>query len=193
MKLRFCFLTCILGLLAISITSNRSLAQPFLETKTEQNSKQNTVGESKIVAEVDKIAEQITVLINSEKHGNGSGVIVAKQGNTYYILTASHVVNKEDNYTLVTPDGKQERLKRDRITLLKGVDLALVAFRSDRSYRVAALGAYNLGVDESNWAFLSGFPGAPQTANNPQRRLTAGKVVSKDFGSLRAKDLYSLA
>ena len=40
--------------------------------------------------QVNKIAEQITVLI--EGQNQGSGIIIAREGSTYYVLTAKHVV-----------------------------------------------------------------------------------------------------
>ncbi|NJM77974.1 MAG: trypsin-like peptidase domain-containing protein [Acaryochloridaceae cyanobacterium RU_4_10] len=61
------------------------------------------LAQSSVAETVDKIARQITVRIDSTKSGNGSGVIVAKQGTTYYVLTAEHVVPKPDDYTLTTP------------------------------------------------------------------------------------------
>jgi S1-C subfamily serine protease len=53
-----------------------------------------------IVAEIDQIAQQITVRIDSFQNGNGSGVIIAKEGNTYYVLTASHVIKNPDQYKI---------------------------------------------------------------------------------------------
>jgi S1-C subfamily serine protease len=51
-----------------------------------------------IVKEVDDIAEKITVRIDSKNSDeDGSGVIVAKQGRDYYVLTAGHVVGKKSN------------------------------------------------------------------------------------------------
>jgi hypothetical protein len=57
----------------------------------------------------------------------GSGVIIARQGQTYYVLTAEHVVATEDEYEIITSDGKKYRLDyknvkklpdptRDRVT-----------------------------------------------------------------------------
>ncbi|MDF5726870.1 MAG: serine protease [Rhizonema sp. PD38] len=49
------------------------------------------------VKDIDNIAKNITVLITQQKdpNDNGSGVIIAHQGSTYYILTAKHVlINK---------------------------------------------------------------------------------------------------
>lgn len=126
-----------------------------------------------IVAEVDRIAQKITVRIDSRNNGNGSGVIVAKDGNTYYVLTASHVVKNPDQYQIVTPDGQQYRINAATITILEGVDLAVVEFTSDRTYQVATLGNYSLRSDLSSgyssqtlnklkWVFVSGFPGVNQ-------------------------------
>ena len=54
-------------------------------------------------AQVDTIAEKITVLIDIPDPG--SGVIIKKEGNTYTVLTANHVVeNRNFKYTIVTPD-----------------------------------------------------------------------------------------
>lgn len=45
-----------------------------------------------VVKRVDDIAEQITIRIEDKNGGNGSGVIVAREGDTYYAVTAAHVV-----------------------------------------------------------------------------------------------------
>jgi hypothetical protein len=47
---------------------------------------------------VGKIAQQITVLIDGQNPG--TGVIIAKKDNTYYVLTAGHVVATEDEMRL---------------------------------------------------------------------------------------------
>jgi len=170
------------------------VADSYLPSQATQLVAQRPASDKGIVDRIDKIAQQITVLINSPKYGNGSGVIIAKQGNTYYLLTAAHVVEKPDNYSLVTPDGQQYQLSPNNITLLKGADLAVVSFKSDRTYQVATLGKYNLGVNQRAKVFLSGFPGINGSSRKDfQRYLTAGSIISRDIGSLRAKDLYSLA
>ncbi|NJK47901.1 hypothetical protein HC931_06745 [Candidatus Gracilibacteria bacterium] len=97
-----------------------------------------------VVKEVDEIAQQITVRIDSKNNGNGSGVIVAKDENTYYVLTAAHVVKNSDTYTLVAPDGQKHLLDASKITLFKGVDLAVVQFASSRTYTVATLANYGI-------------------------------------------------
>jgi hypothetical protein len=53
-------------------------------------------------SEVDKVAESITVLIDGP--GPGAGVLVKRQGNTYSVLTAYHVVKPQGKYSIVIPD-----------------------------------------------------------------------------------------
>jgi tetratricopeptide (TPR) repeat protein len=50
------------------------------------------------LGELEAKAKQITVRIDSSSGANGSGIIVAKEGNSYAVLTADHVVcEKEQN------------------------------------------------------------------------------------------------
>jgi serine protease Do len=56
-------------------------------------------------AQVETLARQVTVQIQGQ--APGSGVIVARQGQTYFVLTAAHVVPSPDEYEIVTPDGKK--------------------------------------------------------------------------------------
>jgi tetratricopeptide (TPR) repeat protein len=59
-------------------------------------------------AEVAQIAQSVTVkLENPSNREQGSGIIIKKDGDTYYVLTAFHVVEKAGKYTLIGPD-KQE-------------------------------------------------------------------------------------
>ena len=61
---------------------------------------------STLVEDVRDMAEQITVRIDLPS-GNGSGVIIGKKWNTYYVLTAEHVVRDEGKYEVVTHDRSQ--------------------------------------------------------------------------------------
>lgn len=61
---------------------------------------------AKTPQEVANIAGPLTVQVNSSI-GDGSGVIIAKSGKTYTILTVNHVVEKADvKYTVRTSKGK---------------------------------------------------------------------------------------
>jgi tetratricopeptide (TPR) repeat protein len=90
----------------------------------------------------------------------GSGVLVARQGQTYYVLTAAHVVPSPDEYDVVTPDGKQHRLDFNQIKRLPNTDLALIPFNSPQTYTVATLGSSSQ-VTTNTPAFVSGFPSMP--------------------------------
>ncbi|AFZ14818.1 Tetratricopeptide TPR_1 repeat-containing protein [Crinalium epipsammum PCC 9333] len=146
-----------------------------------------------IVAKIDKIAEQITVKIDSINNGNGSGVIVAKNGQNYYVLTASHVVENQDKYTIVTPDGRKYALSPSNIQIFKGVDLAVVQFSSSSSYQVATLAKYDF-QDYSKQVFVSGFPQLNRNQTNQQSLLlTFGYVWRKDNADFFAKEKASLS
>ncbi len=55
--------------------------------------------------QVGEIAQGITVLIeNTDIKENGSGIIVQKQGNTYTVLTAAHVVKMQFSENSKFPD-----------------------------------------------------------------------------------------
>ncbi len=52
--------------------------------------------------QVSAMAEQVTVLIQGQNPG--SGVIIGQSGDSYFVLTAKHVVATPDEYYIVTPD-----------------------------------------------------------------------------------------
>ncbi|MGL5064260.1 MAG: COP23 domain-containing protein [Microcoleus sp.] len=93
--------------------------------------------------DVNTIAEQITVMIDGpddDPISKGSGVIVRRQGNIYYVITNSHVVEKNGEYQLRTADGNRYVVNYRHIQKLPGLDLAVVQFSSNKTYRVAQLG-----------------------------------------------------
>ena len=105
--------------------------------------------------EISQIAEQITVLIDGQNPG--SGVIIAKEGTTYYILTAKHVVETEDEYTIQTPDGRRYPLDYSKVIKSPDTDLAIIPFESTADYEVATLGNSN-EVSMGSEVHIYGFP-----------------------------------
>jgi Circadian oscillating protein COP23/Trypsin-like peptidase domain len=92
---------------------------------------------------VDTIAEQITVMIDGpgdDEKSKGSGVIVRREGNIYYVLTNKHVVEKDGDYQVQTVDGTRYLVNYRQIQKLPELDLAVVQFSSNQNYRVAKLG-----------------------------------------------------
>ncbi|MFM6013873.1 MAG: serine protease [Dolichospermum sp.] len=111
--------------------------------------------------EVNNIAKPITVMIGG-LDGKGSGVIVAKNGNTYTVLTANHVVKKVGYgvYEIITHDGQKYQMENKTQTLEK-LDLALVKFTSSKNYPVAKI-ADSRTVKEGARVYYAGFPADPR-------------------------------
>jgi tetratricopeptide (TPR) repeat protein len=146
------------------------------------------------VDQIDQIAEQITVLIDTVNPG--SGVIIGKKSgfltNTYYVLTAKHVINGKNEFDIVTPDGKRYSFKANdqAITLLPDIDLALIKFKSKETYQAATLTDYDFDNRNSYFdgpanaaviAFVSGVPDPNKQKEFPKakRLLTLGFLSNK--------------
>jgi S1-C subfamily serine protease len=126
--------------------------------------------------QVNDIAREVTVLIRGNQ-GHGSGAIVSRSGNTYYVLTAYHVVSSKDEYKIVTHDQKAYQLSN--IKQLPGVDLAVVEFTSDEEYQTAKL-ANSDTVTQGKPVFVSGWPRLTMVGNAAGgqliRQFTDGRV-----------------
>jgi tetratricopeptide (TPR) repeat protein len=122
--------------------------------------------------QVQQISVGITVLIDGMHPG--SGVVVARSGATYYVLTARHVVKTEDEYTIVTATGDRYSVDYSRIKTLPGVDLALVPFTSQRTHSVATLANYAYDARFKN-VFTAGW------SVNRMRQFTAGVLGDRNF------------
>ena len=149
-----------------------------------------------IPAEVNEIAEQITVRIEGED-SNGSGVIFAqKADNTrenefvYYVLTAKHVVEKNQQYTLVTEDNESYPISSSKIEKFDDSDLAVVSFKSDVEYNTARFGDYQFGFNEESWIFVYGWA---KPAGKAKPQFSAGKIAGKETGIFLVKDDLSFA
>ncbi|KAF3887995.1 MULTISPECIES: serine protease [Nostocales] len=138
---------------------------------------------------VDNIAKEITVQIAWE-NSHGSGVIAAKEGNKYYVLTAGHVVRGRNELKVVTHDGKQYSVDTTTVKTWPGTDLALLQFISNNTYQVGVLGNYDLG-NEDRVVFVSGTPVSSQSAEPPTRQFNAGLLYGG--GIDRVKDARSFA
>jgi tetratricopeptide (TPR) repeat protein len=143
-------------------------------------------------AEVEQKAKAVSVEMLT---GEGSGVIIHRQGNLYTVITNRHVVCKvrperctdrdiHASYRLKTPDNQIYQVARSNIKLLKDdagkfLDLAIVQFRSRRSYPVAQV-ADPGGLKADDDVYTAGFPrgqgwlfGAGQAQAVVNKRLVA--------------------
>ncbi len=132
------------------------------------------------INEIENIAREITVLIYPPGE-TGSGIIIGREGNKYYVLTALHVVEfigGNDEADLKTYDGENHSINVTNIQKLpNNIDLAVLEFTSDRNYRIATLSNFNYQVyrdreypsadynrgqslqqPEKPYIFLSGWP-----------------------------------
>jgi tetratricopeptide (TPR) repeat protein/V8-like Glu-specific endopeptidase len=125
--------------------------------------------------EVAKIAKAVTVLIKSSD--TGSGVIVKRRGKTYTVLTAGHVVSTQDEYKIITPDGKEYLLDYSKVKKLAGVDLALAEFNSDQTYSVAVIGDSTKALEGTS-SYVGGFPGKSKAITEPIYNFTEGKITA---------------
>ncbi|MEO1375512.1 MAG: tetratricopeptide repeat-containing serine protease family protein, partial [Cyanobacteria bacterium J06635_10] len=140
--------------------------------------------------ELEKKAKQFTVRIDSSSNANGSGIIIAREGNTYTVLTSAHVLcERVDatkpcggfNYEIFAPDGKKYSVDKSSIKIEEGVDLAVVKFKSSANYQIATLANYNPNKDD--YIFSAGFP---KLKNNSPWRFTIGRIFDKQTGLLNA-------
>ncbi|OBQ33400.1 MAG: hypothetical protein AN487_20465, partial [Anabaena sp. CRKS33] len=140
------------------------------------------------LGELEAKAKQITVRIDSSSGANGSGIIIAKQGDIYTVLTAAHVVCKPpdkpgkcepNTYKILTVNGKQYPVEPSTIKLEEGVDLAVVKFTSRENYQVATLANYPIKDDE--YMFTAGYP---RLGEKSPWRFTLGQIYSQEQGLL---------
>ncbi len=146
------------------------------------------------LAELETEAKQITVRIDSSSGANGSGIIVAQEGNTYAVLTADHVICEKDDetrecigytYEIVAPDGKKYPLDSSTFKRQEGVDLAVVKFNSNENYQVAQLANYPVTTGDA--VFVAGYPRLSK--NTPaQWRFSLGLGLDREQGLLSVTD-----
>ncbi|MEW6491201.1 MAG: trypsin-like peptidase domain-containing protein [Cyanobacteriota bacterium] len=117
------------------------------------------------------MAKDVTVVINGQNPG--SGVIISKQGNTYYVLTAKHVVATQDQYEIITSDVTKHLLDYGTVKKLPGVDLAVVQFTSNQNYRVAELGNSDQ-VTEGATVYTVGWPHPGRAFSGDGQTLISG-------------------
>jgi tetratricopeptide (TPR) repeat protein len=123
--------------------------------------------------QVATIAEQISVRIDGQ--APGTGILLSRQGQTYFVLTAAHVVATADEYDVITPDGQKYKVNYAQVKKLPGVDLAVVPFTSARNYQLAKLGNSSQ-VQRGMPTFVAGWPTGGNAITNPTLLFQQGIV-----------------
>lgn len=130
--------------------------------------------------EINEVARQTSVHIlisdsDGESAGWGSGFVVSRNGDKYYVATNQHVVDGGYSFSLRMEDG--EYITTESTKVFRGLDLAVIEFESNRNYPVAAL-APSLLVGQD--IFVSGWPAPDPNTRQIVRQFMYGRV-SADF------------
>ncbi|AFZ11447.1 Tetratricopeptide TPR_1 repeat-containing protein [Crinalium epipsammum PCC 9333] len=146
------------------------------------------------LGELEQKTKQFIVRIDSSSNTKDSGVIIAKTGETYTVLTTAHVLCERNSvkescgnyrYEIVTPDGKAYAIIPDSIKIQPGVDLAIAQFSSKTTYQVATLA--NASVTDDQYVFVGGYS---SLANRSKWQFNPGKTYSLEQGLLQLKDNF---
>lgn len=140
-----------------------------------------TATSAKTSKEIAQIATPRTVQINTPLLPGGSGVLIGKQGSTYMVLTANHVVKRPDlPYTVRTNLGKEYPARIQQLqSNQNSPDLAVVTFESSDKYPTATIGNSDQAVVGSE-IYVIGYP-AVKGLSGAERGLefTQGIVTSR--------------
>jgi tetratricopeptide (TPR) repeat protein len=161
----------------------------------------DTVSTQKIA----QIAKNTSVQINAEGDltPGGSGVIIAKQGNIYTVLTANHVVcddlgragkitcATDTTYSVRTNTGKDYPVKDVKVLqkTKNDADLALATFVATEDYPIATLGNSDQMVEGAD-VFVGGFPAVfGKVGSARDFAFTTGMVVSRASNAINGYGL----
>ncbi|MGB7413372.1 MAG: tetratricopeptide repeat protein, partial [Thermosynechococcaceae cyanobacterium] len=139
-------------------------------------------GPSQVALATGDIAQRTKQVTVSLGNGitEGSGVIIERQGNTYTLLTAAHVVAAPDSPYRITTDDQQQHTAL-QVRPLKDIDLAVVTFKSDRTYSVCSLA--NAQASEGLPVFVAGFPVTTAAITQPVYNFTDGNITARSSRS----------
>jgi tetratricopeptide (TPR) repeat protein/S1-C subfamily serine protease len=166
-----------------------AIATAYKLPRSSNNSDIKTVKFTGWLSTLESKTKQITVRIdNLSKQSNGSGVIIAKKGNIYTVLTANHVVCEkvllnpdcqDFKYSVLTHDGQQYLVKPSLIYHRKDIDLAVLQFESNTAYPVATLANYS--PQDRAYIFTAGYP-QKSLSQKAEWLFSGGRIFNKEEG-----------
>jgi S1-C subfamily serine protease len=133
---------------------------------------------SKSPVEINDTAQAISVKI-AHGEGNGSGILLQKQGDVYTVLTAAHVVRDlRASFKITAADDREYRPIDGSIRRYPGdVDLAVLKFRSSSAYKLAELGDSN-PLKGGMEIYVAGFPTPTQVITESIFVFRRGQVTA---------------
>lgn len=111
------------------------------------------VGKPQIPSNIAASYEPMLVKIDGEEEA--TGIIIEKKANIYTVLTCWSVVNGTGQYTIETSDNQSYPVQK--VTQLKGSDLAIISFNSNKTYPIVPTGNSDQLI-EGNWVYYIGYP-----------------------------------
>ena len=110
-------------------------------------------------SKVKKIAQEITVIIRGPG-SDGSGTIIGRKGNTYFVLTAGHVVDNihpTEEADVETYSKRLYAINTREIVKIPDVDLAVVQFTSKENFKIPEIGNSE-ALSELAPVYVAGYP-----------------------------------
>lgn len=144
--------------------------------------------------DIRKEAKNVTVQIDGKVQG--SGLIIKRDRNKYYVLTSKHVVgiepgqnieipsplpdeqnlsNQEDPYQVIAPDGKNYKIEYSNVQKDSNLDLALIEFTTSRDYSVANLA---IPLSKQQQVYIYGFKACTSDKNENKPEFNSGTISS---------------
>ena len=124
-------------------------------------------------------AQDITVLL--EGATQGSGVILSKEGNTYSILTAWHVIKDyvaNEEIQIKTPDGNSRNYVRYKKEKVGNYDLGLLKVELRGNHAVARIDS-DQELKPGAEVFVGGFPLPSSSVPKRIFRFVPGKLIAR--------------
>ncbi|MFK8183990.1 MAG: serine protease [Phormidesmis sp.] len=134
-------------------------------------------------------SKAFTVRVDAPGSGDGSGVLIAKDETTYYVLTAWHVINSEQGaHTIYTHDDIPHQVPFNQIDRIADYDLAVLTFNSYRNYVAVNISPRQPVQDQR--VLVSGWLNPLRGIENITHQAIAGSVTG--YLDPPNKDGYSL-
>ncbi|TVR16057.1 MAG: hypothetical protein EA395_00660 [Phormidium sp. GEM2.Bin31] len=124
---------------------------------------------------VAETAQAVTVLIEVDGQADGSGVIISRQNDTYYVMTARHVLEGGSRFELVTPNEQRHPFNPRDAVILEDLDMAMLSFNSSSRYQTAEIETNPVRLGTT--VYVAGWR---PTARGARFDFTPGQISSID-------------
>lgn len=130
-------------------------------------------------SEINEISQSTTLLIlattdDGRIAGNGSGSLIAKEGDVCVGVTNRHVIDGADEFTYVVRTADTEIHPVSEIRAFTQEDLAIVTFECQQDYTPIPLATYQLSPGQE--VYLSGWPADSTLDGSYARQFTSGAI-----------------